>query len=108
MAKKKATRKKATARRRRRSPEEIISDLQLQIEEVKARAEAKKLKQSAAVKSALSAVRSLDKALDLAAQEENSRLRHALADARNPLKAFFEEQGVKLPKARVPRGPRPR
>lgn len=108
MAKKKATRKKTGARRRRRTPEEIIQDLQRQIAEVRARAEARKLKESPAVKATLKAVRALDKALDLAAEEDNTALRHVLADARAPLRAFFDEQGLKLPKARLPRGPRPR
>jgi len=107
MAKKKTTKKTGT-RRKRRSPEEMIADLQNQIEEVKQRAHARELKKSPAVKAAMSAVRAIDKALDQAADEDNSHLRHALADARNPLRAWAEEQNIRLPKARLPRGPRPR
>jgi molecular chaperone GrpE (heat shock protein) len=106
MAKKKAS--KTGKKRIRRSPEQIIEDLEKQIEEVKARAQARALKRSPAVKTALGAVRQIDRALELAADEEDSALRHALADARAPLKALFEEKGVKLPKARLPRGPRPK
>lgn len=107
MAKKKTSRKTGT-RRKRRSPEEIIADLQKQIEDVKQRARARELKKSPAVKAAMMAVRAIDKALDLAAEEENSELRHVLADARGPLRDWAEQQDIKLPKARLPRGPRPR
>ncbi len=102
MAKKKAT------RRRRRSPEEIIQDLQRQISEVKARSAARELKKSPAFSAAITAVKALDKALDLAAEEENGPLRHALADARKPLGNHLVELGVKLPKARLPKGRRPK
>ena len=106
MAKKKAS--KTGKKRIRRSAEQIIADLEKQIEEVKVRAQARALKQSPAIKTALMAVRHIDRALELAADEEQSGLRHALADARAPLKALFDQQGVKLPKARLPRGPRPK
>lgn len=98
------TRKK----RRRRSPDEIISDLQEEIRRVRDRARSRSLKQSPAVKSALSAVRSIDKGLAAAAEENNAHLRHALADARKALSGYLENQGMRLPRARMPKGPRPR
>ena len=109
MAKKKQARSAAGGKRRqRRSPEQMIADLQKQIEEVKARAVARELKQSAAVKHALAAVRAIDKALEAAAEEDNTPLRHVLADARKPLAEYLTAQGVRLPKARLPRGRRPK
>ena len=42
-----------------------------------------------------------------AAEENNSLLRHALADARKPLAEYCETQGLRLPKPRLPRGRRP-
>lgn len=98
--------KKGT-RRKRRSPEEIISDLQAEIERVKARAAQKEIKQSAAHKAALACVRSLGKAAEVAREEKATALAHALADAREPLATYFAEQGVDLPKSRRPRGRRP-
>ena len=97
-------RKAKAARRARRSPEEMIADLEAKIREVKQRAQAKELKQSPSMKAAMSTVRSLDKSLEAAAEDGNNALRHALADARKPLAEFLEGQGLKLPKARVPRG----
>ena len=103
MAKKKAVAKK----RKRRSDEELIADLKERIKELKTRQDSKRLKESPAMRSTLSAVRWLDKALDLSAEEGNSHLRHALADARKPLEEHLMSEGVRLPKARKPRGRRP-
>jgi hypothetical protein len=100
--------KAKAARRARRSPEEMIADLEAKIREVKNRAQAKELKQSPSVKEAMKVVRGVDKALEVAAEEGNNALRHALADARKPLAEFLEGQGLKLPKARVPRGRKPK
>ena len=102
--------KKAGGRRRRRSPEQMIADLQRKIAEVERRKQARDMKQSPAVKKTLSAVRSIDQALDLAADDptQDSVLRHALADARRPLATYFEDRGLKLPRARTPRGRRPK
>lgn len=102
MAKKKAT------RRVRRTPEQIIADLQRQIHEVKARAATRELKKSPAIGASIAAIKALDKALDLAAEEENGPLRHALADARKPLGEQLTGMGVKLPKPRLPKGRRPK
>ena len=112
MAKKKpSTRKpsrKTAKTRKRRTPEEIIADLQKKIREVKQRAAAKQLKKSPAIRDAVSAVRAIDKALETSAAEEDSHLRHALADARKPLAGYLAELGVSLPKALLPLGRRPR
>ncbi len=100
--------KKGAARRKRRTPEEIISDLQAQIRDVKSRAAAKEMKQSPAVKKSLSALRALDKGMVLAHEESNSRLHHALADSRRILGEYLEKEGMRLPKALMPRGRRPK
>lgn len=106
-ATKKAT-KKAGTRRPRRSPEEKIADLQAQIRDLRAKAAANELKQSEAVKKSLAAVRTLDKSMELAKAEGNSRLHHALADSRRILGDFLTGEGMKLPKARMPRGRKPK
>ena len=98
----------AKKKRKRRSDEERITDLQDEIRLLKARAAAKALQSSPAIKSAIKTLKALDRALDLAAEEENSRLRHALADARKPLIECLEKEGLKIPKANLPRGRRPK
>lgn len=98
----------AKKRRTRRTPEERIAELQAKIREVQARAAAKEMKTSAAIKKALTAVRALDKGMELAHEEGNSHLHHALADSRRSLGDFLEKQGLKLPKARMPRGRKPK
>ncbi|MCP3914252.1 MAG: hypothetical protein GY711_01715 [bacterium] len=109
MAKKKATKSPAPGKKRyRRSDEELIEDLKDRIKELKVRQESRRLKQSPAFKSAATAVRYIDKALEYAAEESNAKLRHALADSRKPLETFLAAEGFKLPKARLPRGRRPR
>ena len=105
MAKKKEPTRK---RRKRRSPDEIIADLQDEIRRVRARQKARELKESPAHKAALAALKAIDKALDAAAEESETALRHALADGRKSLGEYLEKQGVRLPKANLPKGPRPR
>jgi len=100
--------KKATNTRKRRSDAELISDLKNRIQELRQRQEARELKKSPAIRSTLSAVRYIDKALESAAREEIALLRHALAEARKPLESFLKTRGVRLPKARVPRGRKPK
>lgn len=99
--------KKGT-KRQRRSPEQKIQDLQAEIERIKNRQAARELKQSEAYKLTLAAVRSIDKALESAKEEGHSALGHVLHDAREPLATHLGEQGVELPKARRPRGRRPK
>jgi hypothetical protein len=111
MAKKKATSRTSSApkkRRHRRSPDEIIADLQDEIRRVRARQTARELKRSPSHKAALSVVKAIDKALNLAAEEGETALRHALADARKATGTYLEEKGVRLGKANLPKGPRPR
>jgi len=98
----------ARARRERRSPEQMIADLQAKIAQIEQRAAAKRVKESPSARASLQALRLLDKAMDLAADEGETPLRHALNDARKPLAAYLEEQGLQLPKARTPRGRRPK
>jgi len=47
-------------------------------------------------------------ALESASTENYTALRHALADAREPLVANLLLEGIKLPRSRRPKGPRPR
>lgn len=110
MARKKILRNKKTGRggkRTRRSPDQMIADLKAKIEAVRRRAAATELKKSPAIRRTLTIVRSVDKTLDMAAQEGQTALRHSLAGARAPLADFLGRQGVKLPKARMPRGRKP-
>ncbi len=95
-------------RRKRRSADEKIADLEREIERIKERAKARELKGSPAHKMTLTSLRGIDKALSIAADEGESGLRHALADARKVLAQYLEEKGMRLPKARMPRGPRPK
>ena len=110
MAKKKVATKASVdkRRRKRRSPEEIISDLQEEIRRVRSRQAARELKRSPSHKASIAVVKSIDKALILAADEGETALRHSLADARKALGTYLEEKGVRLPKANLPKGPRPR
>ena len=110
MARKKMLKNKKAGRggkRTRRTPAQMISDLKAKIEDVKRRAAATELKKSPAIRRTLTIVRVLDKTLDLAADEGQTALRHSLAGARAPLADFLGRQGVKLPKARMPRGRKP-
>ncbi len=99
--------KKASSRRKRRTPEEMIADLQRKIEEVKARAQAQSVKESPCMKRTISILRSIAKGMDEAKEEGNGALRHALADAHRILSGYLESQGLRPPKARMPRGRRP-
>ena len=68
---KKAKRKKAAApakKRQRRTDEQLIKDLQAKIDSVKGRAATRELKRSPALKAAIAAVRSIDRALATAAR----------------------------------------
>jgi hypothetical protein len=114
MAKKKARgarKAKASTRERkpaRRSPEELIADLKAKIKDVELRAQAQELQKTSSLKRTLSIIRSIDKALEEAEADGNNHLRHALVDGRKPLAEFMTKKGVRLPKARVPRGRKPK
>lgn len=100
--------KEATKKRKRRSDEELIRDLQARLQEVKERQNSKQVLRSPAMKSAVKALNAIDRALDVAADQNETPLRHALADARRPLVAELERNGFKTPKAVLPRGRRPK
>lgn len=104
MAKKKT---KSQLTRKRRTAEERISDLEAQIREVKGRAKLRELKKSVSVRRTLSIVKAIDKGMAEALEEDNSPLRHALADARRALQGYAERSGVPIPKGNMPRGRRP-
>ena len=108
MAKMKSKGDEPVRRRKRRSPEEKISDLEQEIQRIRERAKARELKASPAHKMTLNALRTIDKALNTAADEGEGNLRHVLADARKLLGQYLEEKGLRLPKPRLPRGPRPK
>jgi hypothetical protein len=59
------------------------------------------------MKKALTILRSLDRALN-AANEAGHEVRHGLAAARKPLGEYLESQGIRLPKASMPRGRKPK
>jgi hypothetical protein len=101
-------RSKESGRRVRRGAEELIAELQEKIRTIEARAAAKQAKQSPATNMALTVLRKLDKASELAEQEQEMNLRHVLSDARKPLASYLESRGLKLPKGRTPRGRRPK
>lgn len=96
----------AEKKRIRRTHEQMIADLQAEIERLKVRAAAKEMKASPTAKHLLNAIRSID--AGLATEEEGAgALKHVLADARKPLAAYCDENGLKLRKPKLPRGRRP-
>jgi len=95
-------------RRKRRTEEEIIAELQEKIQAVRKRATVKEAKKSPAFKAAFAALKALDRALDVAATEEETLMRHALAQGRKPLAEFLTSKGLQLPKANLPRGRKPK
>jgi|SRR5262245_15396308 len=95
-------------KRKRRTIEELIADLEAEKVSLMERLKAKELKTSPAHKFALAAVKQIDKSASLAAEEGETELRHVLSEARDKLAPYLEERGVRLPKPRRPRGPRPK
>ena len=100
--------KKKTSRRRRRSDEELIQDLQERISPIQTRAAARQLKKTPQIKATISALKALDKALEVAEEEEDTLLRHILGDGRKPIVDYLETQGFEAPKVNLPRGRRPK
>ncbi len=98
----------ASSKRHRRTIEEQIKDLESEKEHLIERLKARELKTSPAHKAALGVLKLIDKGLDIAADEGETGLRHALAESRRALGEYLEKKGVRLPKARLPKGPRPR
>jgi hypothetical protein len=97
MARRNDVPEKPVRKRNRRSEEQLISDLQAEIERIKKRAQAKKAKRSPSLKATADAVRSIDTALRTA---ENAALKKALTEAREPLVAYLQMEGVPLPQRR--------
>jgi hypothetical protein len=94
---------KSVKRRERRTPEQIISDLQRKIEEVKRRAERKKAKRDPTIRHVSAAVRSIDKAVS---QTSDPATRRALGDARATLAACLALGGASASATRGPLIPR--
>ena len=82
-------------KRIRRTDDQLISDLQAEIERIKKRAQAKKAKKSPELKATTDAVRSIDTALKTASDAE---LKKALTEAREPLAAYLQMEGIPIPK----------
>lgn len=109
MAKKQTQRAPAPGKQRyRRSDDELIADLKERINQLKQRADTKKLKTSPAMKRTLTIIKNIDKALTEANEEKNNDLRRILVDARTPIADYLASQGVRLPKPRGPRTRKPR
>ncbi|MEX1024420.1 MAG: hypothetical protein WD226_05020 [Planctomycetota bacterium] len=103
-----AKKAKTTSTRVHRSPAERIEALQRQIENLKQREQAKALKDSPAAQQAILIVRALNKGLSVAEEEQDIALKRSLADAHENVAAYLETQGMKVPKARKPRGRKPK
>jgi hypothetical protein len=95
----------AEAKRTRnvRTPEQRIADLEAQIEQVKRRAAAKKVKKDPALRYVSGALRSIDKALETS---EDKPTREALSDARTGLAAILTLSGAMVPAGRGRAKPR--
>ena len=102
------THKEAIKKRSRRSDQELITDLKSQIREVKKRQQFREFVKSPTVRSAVKALSAIDRALEISAEHSSTTMRHALSDARKPLVAELERHGFKVPKAKLPRGRRPK
>ena len=87
----------ASKKRIRRTDEQMIQDLQTEIERIKKRAQAKKVKKSPELKATTDAVRSIDTALRTAS---DAALKKALSEAREPLAAYLQMEGIPIPKKR--------
>jgi hypothetical protein len=94
-------------RRARRSPEQIIAGLESKIKDVRARAASRAAKKTEPVKLAIIAIRTMDKGMDIAIAEGDSKLRQAFAESRKILADHLTNTGVKAPQKRRPRGPKP-
>ena len=79
------------AKKSRRTPEQQIADLQAKIEELKARAERKKVQKDPALRHIAAAVRSIDKALS---ETEDGAIRTALNEVRPTLSACLALTGA--------------
>lgn len=82
------------AKRVRRSPEQLIADLQKKIEQIKVRAEQKKVKASPVLRYVRAAVTSIDKAMN---ETPDVTTRKALGEARTTLSALLSLNGAATP-----------
>jgi hypothetical protein len=89
--------------RTQRTAEQRIADLEAQIEQVKRRAAAKKVKKDPALRHVSGALRSIDKAL---ASSEDKPTREALSEARTGLAAILTLSGAMVPAGRGRAKPR--
>jgi hypothetical protein len=89
--------------RTQRTAEQRIADLEAQIEQVKRRAAAKKVKKDPALRYVSGALRSIDKAL---ASSEDKPTREALTEARTGLAAILTLSGAMVPAGRGRAKPR--
>jgi hypothetical protein len=78
-------------KRVRRSPEQLIADLERKIQDVKARAERKKVSASPVLRHVRGALKSIDKAM---AGTDDNVTRKALDEARTTLSALLSLNGV--------------
>jgi len=88
-----------TTTRTRRSEEDRIKALEAQIESLKQRAEAKKVKRDPALKHVAAALRSIDKALSFS---EDQATRQALDEARATISAALSINGIAAKGTLVP------
>jgi hypothetical protein len=95
-------------KRHRRTDEELIADLKRKLDELKDRHESRQLEKSPAIRASLAAIRAIDRALKVAAAQNETALRHVLVDCRKPLAEHLGASGLRLPRAEVPRGRRPK
>ena len=86
--------------RMRRSPEDRIAALQKQIEQIKTRAEQKKIKQNPSLRHVRIALKAIDKA---ASVSDDKVLRKALEEARSTLSACISLTGMLVPSSTAPR-----
>jgi N-methylhydantoinase B/oxoprolinase/acetone carboxylase alpha subunit len=102
------TPKTETKKRNRRTADQIVADLEAQIAAVKERAEAKaaakEVKGSADGLAFLAAVKAADRAIRVAADEQNGEMVRALEAARAPLAEHMIQMGVRLPDPKARRG----
>ncbi|MEX1024974.1 MAG: hypothetical protein WD226_07845 [Planctomycetota bacterium] len=105
-----ATKKKTNRKKRgpSRSPEERIRELQEKIADIERRKKTKELKKSPGAQQAITIIRALNKGLKVAEEEGDTSLKRSLAEAHGQVAAYLETQGMKVPKARRPRGRKPK
>jgi hypothetical protein len=103
-----STTAEAPPKRVRRNEADLIAALEAKIEALKQRAAARQMKQSPSLKATRIAIQAIDKAAAAAEAQGESALRHALADARQPLVEYLAGEGIEVGPTRRPRGRRPK